>query len=280
MPTFQTTSYGPLIDLASVSSLCFPSRVKVRQQLAHMSPTPTATPKPWWTTLSALLAAEGPRSIYKGLSASLVREGTYSGIRMGGYDAGKAAILAGMGAVGAGNRDGAGGGVAVKLGGGLVSGMIGAAVANPADLVSPCERGSTFEPLLWLTIPRYFAAESADADAQRDRLSRAPRRDHLAQGGRPARLVPGGRADDNTSGHSDKRPAGNVRPVQALVSGHCLRLSHSPVGPSAEPPPPPCATARSLMDEFPHAFPEGFSTHFAASGMAGLAASAISAPGE
>ncbi len=32
------------------------------------------------------------------------------------------------------------------------------------------------------------------------------------------------------------------------------------------------------MDEFPHVFPEGFTTHFAASGMAGLAASAISAP--
>ena len=115
-----------------------------------MTPAATTTPKPWWTTLRALLATEGPRSIYKGLSASLVREGTYSGIRMGGYDAGKAAVLAGLSAVGAGNRDG--GGVAVKLGGGLVSGMVGAAVANPADLVSTSTESSHSDSYSRLTI--------------------------------------------------------------------------------------------------------------------------------
>lgn len=114
----------------------------MRQQLSHTTPSSssTLTHSPnWYATLSSLLRSEGPRAVYKGLSASLVREGSYSAIRMGGYDSCKGVISAGLTAVGVAGGGGdanANGGLAVKLGGGMASGMCGAAVANPADLVS------------------------------------------------------------------------------------------------------------------------------------------------
>lgn len=69
-----------------------------------------------------------PLSLYNGLSASLLREGSYSAIRFGLYDVCKEGVAGGLGW--------SGDGFGAKLLGGLISGMIGACVANPADLVS------------------------------------------------------------------------------------------------------------------------------------------------
>lgn len=70
-----------------------------------------------------------PLSLYNGLSASLLREGSYSAIRFGLYDICKEGVAGGLGW--------SGDGFGAKLVGGLISGMIGACIANPADLVSP-----------------------------------------------------------------------------------------------------------------------------------------------
>ena len=75
-----------------------------------------------------MVKTEGIGSIYKGLSASMLREGSYSAIRMGGYDLAKKTWCKIFPFV---NPDGFG----AKLGAGMTSGMIGAAIANPADLV-------------------------------------------------------------------------------------------------------------------------------------------------
>lgn len=66
-------------------------------------------------------------SIYKGLSASMMREMSYSGIRFGAYDGCKGLVLAVVPI----EKDGFG----VKLGAGMLSGMLGAGIANPADVV-------------------------------------------------------------------------------------------------------------------------------------------------
>ena len=75
-----------------------------------------------------MIKSEGVLSPYKGLSASLIREGTYSGIRMGSYDFSKAQILHLFPWA---NKDGFG----TKLIAGMLSGVLGATVSNPADLI-------------------------------------------------------------------------------------------------------------------------------------------------
>ena len=75
-----------------------------------------------------MVKQEGVLSLYKGLTAALLREGMYSGIRMGCYDASKNLILR---VVPYGDKDM----LVVKLGAGLGSGMLGAAIASPADLL-------------------------------------------------------------------------------------------------------------------------------------------------
>lgn len=75
-----------------------------------------------------MIRSEGALSPYKGLSASLFREGSYSGIRMGSYDFSKAQIVHLFPWA---NKDGFG----TKLAAGMFSGVLGAAIANPADLI-------------------------------------------------------------------------------------------------------------------------------------------------
>jgi len=96
--------------------------VKVRQQLQGSRSTP------WLRTLVDMVRTEGALSPYKGLSASLLREGSYSGIRMGSYDFSKTLVLQIFPWA---NKDGFG----TKLAAGMASGMLGAAIANPADLI-------------------------------------------------------------------------------------------------------------------------------------------------
>lgn len=75
-----------------------------------------------------MIKSEGVLSPYKGLSASLIREGSYSGIRMGSYDFSKAQILHLFPWA---DKDGFG----TKLTAGMLSGMLGAVISNPADLI-------------------------------------------------------------------------------------------------------------------------------------------------
>lgn len=64
----------------------------------------------------------GRRGICKGIEASAVREGTYSTMRIGLYEPIKRAI-------------GAEDSLYKKFAAGALAGMIGSAVANPADLI-------------------------------------------------------------------------------------------------------------------------------------------------
>ncbi|GAA5913436.1 hypothetical protein JCM5296_003632 [Sporobolomyces johnsonii] len=106
--------------------------IKVRQQLQLKTLTSsgeTSTKSTnWFRTLVNMVRAEGVGSVYKGLSASMLREASYSGIRMGGYDLVKASFISFFPLS---DPNGFG----TKLAAGMVSGMIGAAVANPADLL-------------------------------------------------------------------------------------------------------------------------------------------------
>lgn len=74
-----------------------------------------------------MVAKEGFFSIYKGLSASWAREASYSGIRFGAYDLCKSSVLHVIPL----DKDSFG----IKLAAGMASGMLGAGIANPADVV-------------------------------------------------------------------------------------------------------------------------------------------------
>ncbi|BEJ15536.1 hypothetical protein CspHIS471_0501410 [Cutaneotrichosporon sp. HIS471] len=100
--------------------------VKVRQQLfvnqgSGFSPG-------FFHTLVGMVRQEGVFSLWNGVSASILREMSYSGIRMGAYDGMKNVILDIAPSLDP--QD-----VSVKLGAGLLSGMLGSAIANPADLL-------------------------------------------------------------------------------------------------------------------------------------------------
>ncbi|BGP18780.1 hypothetical protein JCM10213v2_006860 [Rhodosporidiobolus nylandii] len=106
--------------------------IKVRQQLQRKSVTKhgqeTRRSTNALRTLVTMVRTEGPTSIYKGLSGSMLREASYSGIRMGGYDLVKSTLVKTFPLS---DPNGFG----TKLAAGMTSGMIGAAVANPADLL-------------------------------------------------------------------------------------------------------------------------------------------------
>ncbi|SCV72375.1 BQ2448_3912 [Microbotryum intermedium] len=104
------------IVLAGVSNMASSFVVKVRQQLQ-----PDRTTTIWATTMRIMFGTEGPLSLYKGLSASMLREMTYSGLRMGAYDSCKAAVLVVLPWAEEGT-------FATKLTAGMASGMLGAAL--------------------------------------------------------------------------------------------------------------------------------------------------------
>ncbi|KAG0291768.1 hypothetical protein BGZ96_004847 [Linnemannia gamsii] len=82
--------------------------------------------------LRQIMRTEGPRVFLAGLAPAVLRESVYSSIRFGSYDYFKG-IYSGMGA--AGLRGGEETTTLVKLMSGFTSGMIGSAIANPADLI-------------------------------------------------------------------------------------------------------------------------------------------------
>eukprot|EP01104_Vermistella_antarctica_P000691 TRINITY_DN10824_c0_g1_i1.p1 TRINITY_DN10824_c0_g1~~TRINITY_DN10824_c0_g1_i1.p1 ORF type:complete len:310 (-),score=23.00 TRINITY_DN10824_c0_g1_i1:67-996(-) len=76
--------------------------------------------------LGKLVRDEGLRGYYSGIQASLMREATYSTIRLGAYEPFKEML---------GATDPAHTPIWKKIAAGCMSGMVGAAIANPTDLV-------------------------------------------------------------------------------------------------------------------------------------------------
>lgn len=114
-------------------------RVKVRQQLESvghvksLDSNVSSRSSRFTHVLVNMVRNEGILSMYKGLSASIIREATYSGLRMGLYDITKSTINTTVYGDSSGDNSTNYG---TKLAAGMISGMTGAAIANPADLVS------------------------------------------------------------------------------------------------------------------------------------------------
>ncbi|KAI0303464.1 mitochondrial carrier [Multifurca ochricompacta] len=108
--------------------------IKVRQQLKTQgSPHPLAAPgakaNAFWSVGLQMARTEGLMSLMNGLTASMLRELTYSGIRMGTYEYFKGSIH-GL-APSALPTDG----LTLKVFAASVAATLGSAVANPTDLV-------------------------------------------------------------------------------------------------------------------------------------------------
>ena len=73
-----------------------------------------------------IVQSEGAAALYRGLLASLVREGSYSGIRMGMYEPVKHAL---------GATDPEHTPFYLKVAAGAITGSVGSAIANPLDLL-------------------------------------------------------------------------------------------------------------------------------------------------
>ncbi|KAK4046868.1 hypothetical protein OIV83_005764 [Microbotryomycetes sp. JL201] len=193
---------------------------------------------PWYKVMARMIKQEGPTAVYKGLSASLVREATYRhvngliiirptldiltralGIRMGAYDGCKALVTLTFGTTSSPESFG------TKLFAGMLSGMLGSAVANPADLLKVRMQA--------------FGAQGRLRDHARDIVN-------------------------------ERGFKGLYRAIgPTMVRAGILTSSQLGVYDHAK---------HTLMDDFPNVFREGFATHFAASGVAGFVCSATSSP--
>ncbi|KAI0644406.1 mitochondrial carrier [Trametes meyenii] len=110
------------------SAMCNPTDIiKVRQQLRRQ--TPGARANAFWSVGVEMARTEGVLSLMGGLSASMLRELVYSGIRMGTYEYFKDKLHeVSNGAL---TREG----LPLKIGAASIAATIGSALANPADLV-------------------------------------------------------------------------------------------------------------------------------------------------
>ncbi|KAI9059143.1 mitochondrial carrier [Trametes sanguinea] len=119
---------GAAIANMASSAICNPTDiVKVRQQLRRQ--TPGAQGNAFWSVGVEMARKEGVKSLMGGLSASMLREVVYSGIRMGTYEYFKDKLHAmSKGAL---SREG----LLLKIGAASIAATIGSALANPADLV-------------------------------------------------------------------------------------------------------------------------------------------------
>ncbi|KAI8990742.1 mitochondrial carrier [Trametes punicea] len=119
---------GAAISNMASSAISNPTdMVQVRQQLRRQ--TPGAQGNAFWSVGVEMARKEGLLSLMGGLSASMVRELVYSGIRLGTYEYFKDRLHdMSKGALG---RDG----LALKIGAASIAATIGSALANPADLV-------------------------------------------------------------------------------------------------------------------------------------------------
>ncbi|KAI0824034.1 mitochondrial carrier [Trametes gibbosa] len=119
---------GAAISNMVSSGICNPTDiVKVRQQLRRQ--TPGARANAFWSVGVEMARKEGISSLMGGLSASMLRELVYSGLRMGTYEYFKDKLHAAS--KGALSREG----LALKIGAAAIAATIGSSLANPADLV-------------------------------------------------------------------------------------------------------------------------------------------------
>eukprot|EP01065_Artemidia_motanka_P016130 TRINITY_DN19887_c0_g1_i1.p1 TRINITY_DN19887_c0_g1~~TRINITY_DN19887_c0_g1_i1.p1 ORF type:complete len:286 (+),score=59.02 TRINITY_DN19887_c0_g1_i1:75-932(+) len=125
--------------------------VKTRMQMQGMG-NRTRRYRTTMHCLTSIVGDEGIRACYRGLSASLLREGFYSGLRMGMYEPAKELL---------GATDPQHTPLHLKILAGALTGACGSALANPADLVKvrmqTCERSVS------------ASARSVLADVIRDR---------------------------------------------------------------------------------------------------------------
>lgn len=101
--------------------------IKVRQQLRTQ--IPGAKHNAFWAIGAEMVRTEGPLSLMKGFTASMIREIVYSGLRLGAYELFKDKLHAAS--KGALTREG----ITLKVLAATCSASIGAALANPADVI-------------------------------------------------------------------------------------------------------------------------------------------------
>ncbi|KAI0779878.1 hypothetical protein C8Q74DRAFT_1456295 [Fomes fomentarius] len=119
---------GAAFSNMASSAFCNPTDIiKVRQQL--QTQTHGTRSSAFWSVGIQMARKEGIRSLAGGLSASMLREASYSGIRMGTYEFFKDQLYAASN--GALTREG----LSLKIAAAATAATIGSALANPADLV-------------------------------------------------------------------------------------------------------------------------------------------------
>jgi hypothetical protein len=99
--------------------------IKVRLQLNGELNAAAAAPGGWLAMARRIVAHDGVPALWRGVVPSLMREGSYSALRIGLYEPVKVVLRA----------DHPTAPYVLKLAAGGVSGCVGAAVATPTDLV-------------------------------------------------------------------------------------------------------------------------------------------------
>lgn len=117
--TFVSAGLGNVLSACCTNGF---DVIKVRQQLLKDRARAS-----FLSVAKGMVQGEGVLSLWSGVTASCLREGTYSTIRMGGYEPLKRfyASKAGLAETTFGN----------KLLAGITSGAVGAAVSSPTDLI-------------------------------------------------------------------------------------------------------------------------------------------------
>lgn len=101
--------------------------IKVRQQVQKMAAAEGALVSVnSFAITKQIVNTEGITGLYKGLSASLLRQFTYSGARIASYPYIKNALQTGEGYLS----------LERKIAAGMLAGAIGACVGNPSDLIN------------------------------------------------------------------------------------------------------------------------------------------------
>lgn len=103
------------------------------------------------------MSREGVSGLYRGLMASLLREMSYSGIRMGLYEPTKQLL---------GATDSANTSLGLKVASGAITGCFGSALANPLDLIKVRMQAATAEPP-FSSVPAALAAIRREGDGIR-----------------------------------------------------------------------------------------------------------------
>lgn len=115
----------PQIPNLRPASLAFPNGGGGAHSITIPHPSSSPLPRPGPIAVGAqILRSEGPKALFSGVSATVLRQTLYSTTRMGLYDMIKTRW----------SNDGSSLPVHKKIAAGLIAGGIGAAVGNPADV--------------------------------------------------------------------------------------------------------------------------------------------------